>query len=33
MDAEEKAGEGSKLCKGKEINHFKTAKYALANKQ
>jgi hypothetical protein len=25
--------EQAKLCKGKEINHFKTAKYALANKQ
>ncbi len=32
MDAEEKL-EQAKLCKGKGINHFKTAKYALANKQ
>ncbi|EFX66021.1 hypothetical protein DAPPUDRAFT_204206 [Daphnia pulex] len=32
MDAEEKL-EQAKLCKEKGTNHFKTAKYALANKQ
>ena len=32
MDAEEKL-EQAKLCKEKGTNHFKAAKYALANKQ
>ncbi len=32
MDADEKL-EQAKLCKEKGTNHFKTAKYALANKQ